>query len=91
MNVVTRVAIEGKAKQGLDGAGVKMYLKLSVPLDNVSPGQTIQLFAEENVKILDSICCTRFESTRTFTADLPGSFWAVSTSWGIINDASYQW
>ncbi|KAI3619460.1 replication factor-a protein 1 [Moniliophthora roreri] len=55
MNVVTRVAIEGKAKQGLDGAGVKMYLKLSVPLDNVSPGQTIQLFPEENIKILDSI------------------------------------
>ncbi|KAF9261403.1 hypothetical protein L218DRAFT_930902 [Marasmius fiardii PR-910] len=55
LNIVTRVAIEGKAKPGRDGAGVNMYLKLSVPLDSVSPGQTIQLFPEENVKILDYI------------------------------------
>jgi len=29
LNVVTRVAIEGKAKQGKDGANIKMYLKVS--------------------------------------------------------------
>jgi hypothetical protein len=28
INVVTRVAIEGRAKQGQDGATVKMYLKV---------------------------------------------------------------
>ena len=28
LNVVTRVAIEGWAKQGEDGAGIKMYLKV---------------------------------------------------------------
>ncbi|KAJ6618838.1 hypothetical protein B0H10DRAFT_2028172 [Mycena sp. CBHHK59/15] len=28
LNVVTRVAIEGKAKQGQDGAGIRMYLKV---------------------------------------------------------------
>ena len=28
LNVVTRVAIEGKAKQGQDGASVRMYLKV---------------------------------------------------------------
>lgn len=28
-NVVTRIAIEGKAKQGEEGASVKMYLKVS--------------------------------------------------------------
>jgi hypothetical protein len=28
LNVVTRVAIEGKAKQGQDGASIKMYLKV---------------------------------------------------------------
>jgi hypothetical protein len=28
LNVVTRVAIEGKAKNGDDGAGIKMYLKV---------------------------------------------------------------
>ncbi|KAK7467512.1 60S acidic ribosomal protein P1 [Stygiomarasmius scandens] len=51
LNVVTRVAIEGKAKQGKDGANIKMYLKISVPLDSVTPGSTIHLFPEENVKI----------------------------------------
>jgi len=29
LNVVTRLAIEGKAKQGQDGASIKMYLKVS--------------------------------------------------------------
>lgn len=29
MNVVSRIAIEGKAKQGQDGASVKMYMKVS--------------------------------------------------------------
>ncbi|KAF9469218.1 hypothetical protein BDZ94DRAFT_1317152 [Collybia nuda] len=54
LNIVTRVAIEGKARQGQDGASIKMYLKISVPLDSVTPGTTIPLFPEENVKILTS-------------------------------------
>jgi len=29
INAVTRIAIEGKAKQGEEGASVKMYLKVS--------------------------------------------------------------
>ncbi|KAJ7481214.1 hypothetical protein B0H11DRAFT_1863573 [Mycena galericulata] len=53
-NVVTRVAIEGKAKHGEDGAGIKMYLKIALPLDLITPGSTIPLFPEENVKILSS-------------------------------------
>lgn len=28
LNVVTRLAIEGKAKQGAEGVGIKMYLKV---------------------------------------------------------------
>jgi hypothetical protein len=32
LNVVTRVAIEGKARQGQDGASVKMYLKVRFEL-----------------------------------------------------------
>jgi hypothetical protein len=32
LNVVTRIAIEGKAKQGQDGAAVKIYLKVRVVL-----------------------------------------------------------
>ncbi|KIJ69176.1 hypothetical protein HYDPIDRAFT_24029 [Hydnomerulius pinastri MD-312] len=54
LNVVTRLAIEGKARQGHDGAGIKMYLKLSIPMDNVSPGSTIPLFPEENLKLLSA-------------------------------------
>ncbi|KAJ7085710.1 hypothetical protein B0H15DRAFT_887406 [Mycena belliarum] len=54
LNVVTRVAIEGKAKQGQDGAGIRMYLKISLPLDSIVPGSTIPLFPEESVKILSS-------------------------------------
>ncbi|KAF5380805.1 hypothetical protein D9615_004119 [Tricholomella constricta] len=54
LNVVTRVAIEGKAKQDRDGASIRMYLKISLPLDSVQLGTTIPLFAEENVKILTS-------------------------------------
>ncbi|KAF8205761.1 hypothetical protein K438DRAFT_1964180 [Mycena galopus ATCC 62051] len=54
LNVVTRVAIEGKARTGQDGAGIKMYLKISVPIDGVTPGSTIPLFPEESVKILSS-------------------------------------
>ncbi|KAJ7204297.1 hypothetical protein C8J57DRAFT_1202576 [Mycena rebaudengoi] len=54
LNVVTRVAIEGKAKHGEDGAGIKMYLKISLPLDSITPGSTIPLFPEESVKILSS-------------------------------------
>ncbi|KAF5373717.1 hypothetical protein D9758_000879 [Tetrapyrgos nigripes] len=51
LNIVTRVAIEGKAKQGKDGANIKMYLKMSIPVDSVTPGSTVQLFPEENIKI----------------------------------------
>ncbi|TFK76350.1 hypothetical protein BDN72DRAFT_885116 [Pluteus cervinus] len=54
LNVVTRVAVEGKARQDRDGVSVKMYLKISLPLDSVTPGSTIPLFSEENVKILSS-------------------------------------
>ncbi|CCM03619.1 uncharacterized protein FIBRA_05763 [Fibroporia radiculosa] len=54
LNVVTRLAIEGKSKKGWDGAAIKMYLKISLPLDNITPGATIALFPEENLKILDS-------------------------------------
>ncbi|KAJ7172087.1 hypothetical protein C8R46DRAFT_946971 [Mycena filopes] len=54
LNVVTRVAIEGKAKHGEDGAGIRMYLKISLPLDSVTPGSTIPLFPEESVKVLSS-------------------------------------
>lgn len=54
LNVVTRVAVEGKARRGQDGASVKMYLKISLPLDSITPGTTIPLFPEENVKILTS-------------------------------------
>jgi len=32
LNVVTRLAIEGKAKQGDNGATIKMYLKVGMPL-----------------------------------------------------------
>ncbi|KAF9066299.1 hypothetical protein BDP27DRAFT_1330787 [Rhodocollybia butyracea] len=53
LNVVTRVAIEGKAKQDEDSVSIRMYLKLSLPLDS-APGSTVQLFPEENVKILSS-------------------------------------
>ncbi|KAJ3771345.1 hypothetical protein FB446DRAFT_690876 [Lentinula raphanica] len=51
---VNKVAIEGKAKQNEDSVSIKMYLKMSLTLDSVSPGQTVQLFPEENVKILSS-------------------------------------
>ncbi|TBU42065.1 hypothetical protein BD309DRAFT_1081657 [Dichomitus squalens] len=54
LNVVTRVAIEGRAERGANGASIKMYLKISLPLDSVTPGATIPLFPEENLKILDS-------------------------------------
>ncbi|KAH7911405.1 hypothetical protein BJ138DRAFT_1063131 [Hygrophoropsis aurantiaca] len=54
LNIVTRLAIEGKAKKGQDGAAIKIYMKLSVPMDNVTPGSTIPLFPEENLKILTS-------------------------------------
>ncbi|KIK58179.1 hypothetical protein GYMLUDRAFT_262535 [Collybiopsis luxurians FD-317 M1] len=54
LNVVTRVAIEGKAKQNEDSVSIRMYLKMSLPLDSVTSGSTIQLFPEEHVKILSS-------------------------------------
>ncbi|KAI0748562.1 hypothetical protein C8Q80DRAFT_1172509 [Daedaleopsis nitida] len=54
LNIVTRVAIEGRAERGENGAPLKVYLKISLPLDNVTPGATIPLFPEENLKVLDS-------------------------------------
>ncbi|KZT69808.1 hypothetical protein DAEQUDRAFT_241238 [Daedalea quercina L-15889] len=54
LNVVTRLAIEGKSKKGWDGASIKMYLKISLPLDTVNSGASIPLFAEENLKVLDA-------------------------------------
>ncbi|SJL00910.1 uncharacterized protein ARMOST_04224 [Armillaria ostoyae] len=51
LNIVTRVAIEGKANRDKDTANIKMYLKMSVPVDQVEPGTTIPLFPEENIKI----------------------------------------
>ncbi|KAG2147247.1 hypothetical protein BD769DRAFT_724194 [Suillus cothurnatus] len=54
LNVVTRLAIEGKAKQGQDGIAIKMYFKLSIPMDAVSPGSTLPLFPEGNLKMLGS-------------------------------------
>ncbi|KAI0086434.1 hypothetical protein BDY19DRAFT_908395 [Irpex rosettiformis] len=57
-NVVKKLAIEGKAEKGSDGRGdgasLKMYLKIALPLNSVVPGSTIPLFKEENLKILDS-------------------------------------
>ncbi|RDX56450.1 hypothetical protein OH76DRAFT_1509070 [Lentinus brumalis] len=53
LNIVTRVAIEGRAERGAKGAGIKMYMKISLPLDNITPGATIPLFPEENLKVLD--------------------------------------
>nr|GAT43333.1 predicted protein [Mycena chlorophos] len=56
LNIVSRVAIVGRAgatQEGENGAEIKMYLKLSVPVDSVAPGTTIPLFAEENIKIVD--------------------------------------
>ncbi|KAM5532098.1 hypothetical protein V8D89_014262 [Ganoderma adspersum] len=54
LNIVTRVAIEGRAERGANGAAIKMYLKISLPLDSITPGATIPLFPEENLKILES-------------------------------------
>ncbi|KAK2466831.1 hypothetical protein APHAL10511_001089 [Amanita phalloides] len=51
---ITRLAIEGRARQNQDGASVKIYLKISLPLDSVTPGSTVPLFPEENVKVLES-------------------------------------
>ncbi|KAK0211173.1 hypothetical protein DFS33DRAFT_1297944 [Desarmillaria ectypa] len=51
LNIVTRIAIEGKANRDKDVANIKMYLKMSVPVDQVEPGTTIPLFPEENIKV----------------------------------------
>ncbi|PIL24265.1 hypothetical protein GSI_14018 [Ganoderma sinense ZZ0214-1] len=55
LNIVMRVVIEGRAERGANGAAIKMYLKISLPLDSITPGATIPLFPEENLKILESI------------------------------------
>ncbi|KAI5900510.1 uncharacterized protein SCHCODRAFT_02608109 [Schizophyllum commune H4-8] len=54
LKVATSLALEGKAKKGLDGANVKMYLKISFPRDSVTPGMTIPICPEENIRILSS-------------------------------------
>ena len=61
LNVVTRVAIEGKARRTQDGASIRMFLKvcifyqywytglhflqITIPLDSVTPGSTLPLFS----------------------------------------------
>ncbi|KAL0946801.1 hypothetical protein HGRIS_012972 [Hohenbuehelia grisea] len=54
LNVVTKVAVEGKPSQDTDGASIRMYLKIALPLESISSGMTIPLFPEENVKIMKS-------------------------------------
>ncbi|KAF4576640.1 hypothetical protein EYR36_000764 [Pleurotus pulmonarius] len=52
LNVVTRVAIEGKFQPSKEtGAEVKMFLRIALPLESVTPGMTIPLFPEDNVRI----------------------------------------
>ncbi|KAI0256546.1 hypothetical protein BJV78DRAFT_288017 [Lactifluus subvellereus] len=53
LNIVTRLAIEGNAKK-TEGVPIKMYMKLALPIDSITPGSAIPLFREENVKILES-------------------------------------
>ncbi|EJD02185.1 uncharacterized protein FOMMEDRAFT_168705 [Fomitiporia mediterranea MF3/22] len=53
LNIVSRLAIEGKVKQNAEGASIKLYLKITVPIDSVNSGQIIPIFAEENIKIRD--------------------------------------
>ncbi|KAI0672915.1 hypothetical protein C8Q78DRAFT_970556 [Trametes maxima] len=54
LNVVTRLAIEGRAERGANGAAIKMYLKISLPLESITPGSAVPLFPEGNLKILTS-------------------------------------
>ncbi|KIY65486.1 hypothetical protein CYLTODRAFT_445321 [Cylindrobasidium torrendii FP15055 ss-10] len=54
LNIVNRVAIEGRAKKDRDSVGIKMYLKLSLPVDSVDPGMSIPLFPEDNIKVVTS-------------------------------------
>ncbi|KAJ8700050.1 hypothetical protein PTI98_003116 [Pleurotus ostreatus] len=52
LNVVTRVAIEGKFRPSKEtGAEVKMFLRIALPVESVTPGMTIPLFPEDNVRI----------------------------------------
>ncbi|EIN07094.1 hypothetical protein PUNSTDRAFT_144651 [Punctularia strigosozonata HHB-11173 SS5] len=51
---VTRLAIEGKVKDGFHDARIRMYLKISLPAENLTPESAIPLFPEENLKILNS-------------------------------------
>ncbi|KLO19143.1 hypothetical protein SCHPADRAFT_992919 [Schizopora paradoxa] len=53
LNIVSRLAIDGKAKQSLEGAHVHLYLKLNIALDAVTPSQILPIFAEEGVKLKD--------------------------------------
>ncbi|KAI0647363.1 hypothetical protein C8Q79DRAFT_908570 [Trametes meyenii] len=54
LNVVTRLAIEGRAERGANGAAIRMYLKISLPLESITPGSAVPLFPEGNLKILTS-------------------------------------
>ncbi|KAF8582306.1 hypothetical protein K439DRAFT_161858 [Ramaria rubella] len=49
---VKKVVVEGRSKH--DGASLKMYLKLSVAVDNALPGASIPLFREDNIRIIQS-------------------------------------
>ncbi|KAJ3553511.1 hypothetical protein NM688_g3572 [Phlebia brevispora] len=57
--VVKRLAITGKAQRkadgDLDGAALRMYLRMTIPANSVAPGGSIPLFPEENIKILDTV------------------------------------
>ncbi|KAI0306721.1 hypothetical protein B0F90DRAFT_1623665 [Multifurca ochricompacta] len=57
LNIVTRLAIEGNAKKA-ESVPIKIYMKLTLPLDNIVPGTAISIFkgsySQENVKILES-------------------------------------
>ncbi|KAH9945847.1 uncharacterized protein BXZ73DRAFT_86103 [Epithele typhae] len=54
LNIVTRVAIEGAAERGKNNVTIRMYMRISLPVDSVTPGAAIPLFPEENLKILRS-------------------------------------
>ncbi|GJE96428.1 hypothetical protein PsYK624_126250 [Phanerochaete sordida] len=54
LNIVQRLTVEVKADRNVDdnGAPVKMFLRLSIPVSACTPGATIPLFPEENLKII---------------------------------------
>ncbi|KAF8499948.1 hypothetical protein JB92DRAFT_2816967 [Gautieria morchelliformis] len=49
---IKKVVVEGRSKH--DGASLRMYIKLSVAVDNTQPGASIPLFPERNIRIAHS-------------------------------------